>query len=225
MRKITHILMLLLLIPELWAVTHVTSKEIRLQGGYDVVLEAHVDTITSQNLTQFSGMPFDIFDPYVQFRLGADNPSNGERIIARWDLISNSDFKLEINAKPLKHVSIDSRPLYYRLAFNFNLSYMTTSGIPSTVNGYYVFIPNENATDGSGETLVQVNGRNINGSPSFSQIVSDYWAMQDTYIGAVHNDVFFGFTNATSSFLLTPEAQELPDGNYTAEVTITLTAL
>lgn len=221
---ITSILMLLSLCG-LFAVTHVSTKELKLQAGYGEVTECSVRTISSMGLTQYSGMPFDIFDDYVQYNVGTDNPSNGQRIIARWDLISNCNFSLEINAKPLMHVSLESTPLYYKLAHNFSMSYLTSSGSTTSIDGWYVFFPNESATDGSGTTRVYIDGSYISGAPVFSEIAKDYWSMQDTFIGAVNDDIYFGFTEETSKFLASEEAQALPDGNYKADVTITLTII
>ena len=221
---ITSIL-LLLTITSLFAVTHASTKELKLQAGYGEITECSIRTISSMGLTQYSGMPFDIFDPYVQYKFGTDNPSNGQRIIARWDLISNCNFSLEINATPLKHVSLESTPLYYKLAHHFELSYLTSTGTTDSIEGWYVFFPNETATDGSGQTRVYMEGSYLAGNPVFSEIVGDYWALQDTFIGAVNNDIYFGFTENTSKFLASAEAQNLPDGNYKANVTITLTII
>ena len=228
MKRITILLIAIILISSnLFALTHVTTKEVKLQGGYGNVVESSVRTITSQGLTQYAGMPFDVFDPYVQYTLIADNPSNGQKIIARWDLIANCNFKLEINATPLMHTDNPNHtPLYYKLAHGFELSYTTNSGAIASVEGYYVFEPNESKTDGSGNTRVYSNGNYLSCQPIFSEIVSNFNTNSGSYIGAVNNDIYFGFTYNTSQFLSTTEAKTtLPDGNYRSTVTITMTAL
>lgn len=212
---------------EIFALTHVTTKEIKLQGGYGSVVESAIRTITSQGLTQYVGMPFDIFDDYVQYSISADNPSYGQKIIARWDLLSNCDFRLDITATPLMHVNDPShRPLYFRVAHHFELSYITNTGDTSMIGGFYVFEPDESKTDGSGTTRVFSDGSYLNCEPVFSEICNQSHANTDAFIGAVNDDIYFGFTYNTSQYLATDEAKtELPDGNYRATVTITMTAI
>ena len=134
-----------------------TTKEFALQGGYGEVLSISVSTMTSQAESDLIGMPFDILDPYVQYNSSVDNPSYGERVIGTWAILANCNFSLSINATPLRHVTnSNAQPLYYRLAHEFSLAYTNTSGAATEVKGYYVFVPNENATDGSGTTRAYI---------------------------------------------------------------------
>ena len=212
-----------------------TTKELVLQAGYGEVLSVNIATMTSQGVSDLVGMPFNIFDPYVQYNANADNPAYGERVIARWSILANSNFSLSIEATPLMHVTMpesQERPLYYRLAHEFTISYTSTTGDATDIKGFFVFVPDENATDGSGTTRVYVNNgyradTNGNGKIEFTEIVSDYWALQGTYIGAVEENIYFGFTQNTSNYLNSNQWTNatLPDGIYESTVTIRLEAI
>lgn len=227
-RALSIVLILFLSILPIFAIKTETTKKLTLQGGYSEVLNLNVSTITSQGVSDLVGMPFDIFDPYSQYNRAADNPAYGERVIAKWSILSNCNYALSIEATPLKHVDQEQeRLLYYRLAHEFSLSYTNTSGELSQINGFYVFEPDETATDGSGKTSAFINGAykfdsNGNGKIDFTEITSDYWALDGTFIGAVESNIYFGFTESTSEYLMadTWDDTSLPDGIYEATVTI-----
>lgn len=234
MKKILALFLFIILTAmSLHAIKTETTKQIVLQGGYNEVLDVNVTTISSQGLSDLIGMPFNILDTYCQYNIAADNPSYGERVIAKWSILSNTNFSLSIEATPLKHVTQpQEKLLYYRLAHEFRLSYINTAGTTTDVRGFYVFEPDETALDGSGRTRAYINGSyladaNGNQKVEFTELTADYWALQGTFIGAVDDNIYFGFTENTSNYLKSNEwnDEDLPDGIYEGTVTISIEAI
>lgn len=95
------------------------SRAIQLQGAYGDVVSVEFDEIAAQTQSYLIGMPFNIQDQTVQSSAGTG------RVIARWSILTNTDFSLNLSIDETKlHHENGSKPyLDFVLTFTYNLAY------------------------------------------------------------------------------------------------------
>ena len=92
-KMVLSILAIILILLPLSAVQTqmVTSRPLELQAAYGEVTALSITRIAAQSEMYMIGMPFDIEDNFVQY--GATEQG---REIAKWSILSNTKFKIQI---------------------------------------------------------------------------------------------------------------------------------
>ena len=207
------------------------SRPFVIQAGVKDVVEVYVNRIPSQSSDLFAlGMPFDIENSLAQFK-GDKEPAtthsevfgNGSGLlIADWGFIVNKPFSLNVTANPLKHVTDTTsigHELNYSLVFEFSISYKITGGDRKQKNASIIYDGANNKLllkDASVATPVaQVIIDGTNNGVSISNLIE---GSSEGFIGAANGNVYFGFTYDSTQL-----TEKAPEGNYSAQVTLTIT--
>lgn len=188
------------------------TKGIKIQGGYDSVAAINVTPLATQSEGYLLGMPFPLNDSSVMV-----NASEKGRLIAKWNVLSNRRFLLDITAEIMHPESEDNTKeasyvngLGYILKFVYNLSYYSGQEVNFIENGMLEL----KVADSTVKKVQEFKDMDI-----LKELALD----TDSLVGSAEGSVYFKFDNSTTS-LLTDEAlySSLPDGNYLARVVITL---
>ena len=188
------------------------TKGVMIQGGYDDVAAINITPLSSQAEGYLLGMPFSLNDSSVL--AGA---SEKGRAIAKWNVLTNSRFLIDITAEILHPESEDkteniaySNGLGYILTFVYNMSYYSNNKIYFIDNASFPFEVVER-NDGKTRTLKDVN------------LLQNVQLDSNSLVGSADGSVYFIF-NETSTELIKNDVgyASLPDGNYIAKVTLTL---
>ncbi len=200
-KRIIFILILMLSISSLAAETKIKTRSFRIQGGYSQVMDLAVTPVPAQTQSYIVGMPFNIEDTYVQW-----GTTEKGRLIANWNFLSNEpNVTLKISADPLRSATRTSNPLDYQLIFTGNLNFYDANGNSSSEEIEIV-----HTADSSTEQTYQLASLEI---------------QNESYIGEVNGAIYFMFTEESSAYLNgNPDYNELPAGDYVAEVRLTLEA-
>lgn len=201
----------------------VIHRPFTLQAGVKETVEIYVNRIPSQGTDAFSsGMPFDIENTISHFQGGdtVSNPSllfgtGSGLLVAKWGFISNTPFKVDIKADPLTHEG-GTYKLYYSLVFSCTINYKVGNE-NKEANAYIIYDGvNDNSyirSAGSATPHYDMSIMNVIQSPD-----------PNTFIGSAEGRVYFGFTKKSTD-KIENHSEEVPDGNYSANVTLTLTSL
>lgn len=171
------------------------------------------------------------------------------RTIANWSMLFNTPVDISISAEPLKHVKTDisdhdSSPLTFSLAFDCNLSFYKADGSLDTLNIYIIYNGDDKTTH-----IYCVDHRHV--FPEFGTVSAynsvSFKDLFDTdkhsrptdgsYLGNATGLVLIGLTKEASEIITAAKKQSnggyeydptegsyyLPEGDYEANVTITLT--
>ena len=188
----------------LYPFTEVRSDSFTLQAGYDDVAAIYIEPIAAQSATYIAGMPFNIEDSLVAPPSGISGGIG--RRIANFNLLSNSDFELQISGEPMHHEKEEGVALNYILTFDCELGFYSGNSI--SYNSYsFTF-------DSADEKKTWDPG-----------MIFD----EGSFVGTVDGNISFIFdTNAISAihngsdFNGDGVVEELPAGNYEAVVTVTI---
>ena len=185
------------------------TRRFSLQAGFDSAMDISITPIAAQSQSYIAGMPFSIEDGQVQYQ----NTSQG-REIARWNVLSNTDFNIKISGTKLFPVDetgqmmTTKKGLDYYLVFDYRLGYVTASG--------------QYEATGTEEYY------SANGTEYFTDLTEGYTGDVNAFIGGVDGSIFFRFDEASSVRIASDSSNDsssedyLPPGDYHAEVTITL---
>lgn len=168
------------------------SRELQLQGAYGDVIEVQFEPIAAQTQSYLIGMPFNIMDSSVQYSSGAG------RVIARWSILTNTDFEISfsVDDRKLHHEDSsvdDSTALDFILRLTYNLSYYVGSK-PESRYGEREFDTSNKDTWGPYKILPEVPDTG-------------------SFTGSVEGLVYFRFAEGT-----TDDINAAPAGNYVADV-------
>lgn len=186
------------------AIESVKSESFKIQAGFGDVSEVYVTEIPAQSSSFLEGMPFNIEDTIVKYSNGGRG-----RTIAHFNVISNLNCKIAVDAENLKWESNPENPmantpaeLSYILNFDYNVAYTATDGsVQYSANdtGFSV------ASNKKGE-----------GEPLFTGVIPE-----NTYLSIMDGSISFMFDEATSNRIHnTPD--DVPVGTYKGKVIITL---
>lgn len=201
------------------AYTEELYKELHLQAGFGPIANVSVSEVPSQSLEFMQGMPFDLEDIYV----AANGTENG-RIIAYWNMISNTNFTLRVSTSLLKYAGSDSSvtsgqdipSLSYKLTFSYILG-QQGQGSEQDVSGLFSMSNSMNGGAGSAENGTY-NGQDSEGNYLFEFNLIEMNPAVSTYVGSVDGSIFFQLTEESTAIV--SDDSLVPPGNYTAEVTI-----
>ena len=177
-------------------------KSFRIQAGVGDKVSINVERIPAQTTSYVAGMPFNIEESFVDYT----NADYQGRQIANIDIISNTKFDLEIEAEPMTHTTEESAELDYYLTFEYELGYQTSGGISNTVPSIFRY---HSSNPSKWIWTEQVNADILDG----------------TYVSNVDGRIYFKFDQASSAKIQTEKGNakgDLPYGNYSANVTITI---
>ena len=177
-------------------------KSFRIQAGVGEKVSINVERIPAQTTSYVAGMPFNIEESFVEYT----NVAYQGRLIANFDILSNTKFDLEIKAEPMTHTTLSSAELDYYLIFDYRLGYQTAGGISNSIPKRFTF---HSANPADWIWSDQVNADVLAG----------------TYIGSVDGSIYFKFDSASTSEIQAEKGNndgDLPAGNYSATVTITI---
>ena len=171
--------------------------------------------MAAQSEGYLSGMPFPLDDSSVRF-----TSSERGRPIAKWNVLANKRFLIDVKAEILHPASEDDEAnkdkaaydngLGYILKFVYNLSFYADKKVNTIENGELELkVPESNA--------VKVH------TFSDKDILTDVAIDVDSLVGSAEGTVYFKFDESTTA-VIENEAlyAALPDGNYTAKVIMTL---
>ena len=184
----------------------VNSQGLEIQAGYGTFADITITPIAAQSEAYLSGMPFNITEPFVQY-----NTVDAGRLIARWDVMANTPFELEVITCPhLTPVGQNSPELPFILTFEYNMSYSPDGVTTKAVAGQWEFL------SGVSNTVKKVS----------SALEEDADAAY--FIGSVAGNIYFRFQDQmpgsvqkVSDFINSDEA---PSGNYSSTVTLIVRA-
>ena len=177
-------------------------KSFRIQAGVGEKVSINVDRIPAQTTSGVAGMPFNIEESFVAFT----NADYQGRLIANFDILSNTKFDLEIEAEPMKHTTESSAELNYYLTFEYRLGYQTSGGVSNSIPRIFTF-----------------NSANPSNWIWNDQVNADVLAGR--FIGSVDGSIYFKFDSASTATIQEERGNsdgDLPAGNYAANVTITI---
>ncbi|MBQ3728937.1 MAG: hypothetical protein IJT86_04055 [Spirochaetales bacterium] len=130
MRRILATLISLVICSTLHATTLLDSRL--------YAVNTHVDhycliTLTAEEATLSSGMPFDITESRVQYNSANLALGTGGRKIATWSIEANmNSFTLSFDAQPFTSAADESNKLGYYLIFKYNTDDYFTLHVPAT---------------------------------------------------------------------------------------------
>ena len=207
----------------LFAYKNPVTKSLKLQAAYGDVLNISVTPLSTQSTSFLAGMPFSIEDILVQYGKTKDG-----REIASWSMVSNSPFILKIKATPLKSVNTFPQKdeyayLNYLLKFEYSFGYYETNGgITSHAGSFVLDTENGLSKYVDGTTKIELTRPKT----TLDEYIFDFMAtdiLKKGLSGTVDGSVYFMFTENTSS-VIENEIDNLPEGLYTSEITLTLEA-
>ena len=191
------------------------TRQFTLQAGYDYASEIHVSPVVAQGQSYIAGMPFNIEDRQVQHGVTEQG-----REIARWDVLSNTDFNMKVSGTKLQHVNADTGTvdpadddgLDYYLTFTYTIGYVDAAGNPKSFTGEREYHSAEPSTG------------------IFGSLIPDHTAdaEKNPFIGGVDGSIFFVFDEASSERIRSVDSGNpyseayLPAGDYMATVTVVL---
>ena len=186
----------------------INTQGLEIMAAYGDVCQLQIEPIAAQSEAYLAGMPFSIIEPYVQYNAG----DNG-RQIAKWDIICNVPFKIEIiRCDSLTWDEDKSRvALPYILTFDYDFSYVSSgSGSADknkTVSGTWS-VSSESAA---------------NRTFTLSDISDD--VSLNRFVGSVAGNIFFKFAEympdgTTPVLNVINDNDQTPSGNYSATVVI-----
>lgn len=196
-------------------------KPIQLQAAYGKVSNISVTRIPAQSTEYMTGMPFNIEDKFVQYR----ETENG-REIAKWSILSNTNYKLRIDAEELHHITdVNPEMLSYILVFTYQMGYVDAGGNRVEFgNNQFALRNGDNPTTQNGTIVNDGTGNKF----EFYIVPTDLAG--NDYSGSVEGSIFFMFTEESTNTIeadknvTDPSLQILPAGNYTAHVKIEMIA-
>lgn len=213
MKKILLLILLFFISTSLFSETKsLQIKGFDIQAGVDDALDVSVTPIASQTEFFLIGMPFNIEEDYVRYSSTQDG-----RIIAHWSVLANTAFSLSIEAERLHHVDTAYINAYldYILTFTYDMSFIDSSDISRTESGEFTY-----TTNLSGGTLA-------GGKVEDNKFIFDSPLQSNSFIGNLNGDIYFMFTQDSTDTINSykgEDNQRVPEGNYEARVTITITA-
>ena len=210
MKRKCLVIIFLVLSELLFGYTAHTIKSFTLQAGYDEAADITITPIAAQAQTYLAGMPFDIESQQVWYGY-----TEHGREIAKWSILSNTDFDLKITTDKLFPVNEDGsiregyEGLDYILEFQYILGYMTDAGVASIESSII-------CDSKDGETIVEDLAagfiKGSEGSPYF--------------IGGVDGSIFFYFDSDSTALIKNavgnPNDASVPAGTYQATVTVSM---
>lgn len=185
----------------------IKTESFKIQAGFGEISEVYVTEIPAQGSAFLEGMPFNIEDIIVRFSNGGRG-----RTIAHFDVVSNSNCKISVQAADLKWESNPEDPnqsgitayLSYILTFDYNVAYTTASGTVEYSPEDTSFSIN---SGGNKQSVILYTGE---------EAVSE-----NSYLSIMDGSISFMFNEETSDKIHnTPD--EVPVGTYKGNVTITL---
>lgn len=191
------------------------TRQFTLQAGYDHAAEISIAPVVAQGQSYIAGMPFNIEDKQVQYGVTEQG-----REIARWDVLSNTNFNIKISGTKLQPVDeignvktgFEDDGLDYYLRFSYTIGYVDSSGEQKTSTGEKVYYTAEAS---SGEFVGLIPTHTADGT-------------LNQFIGGVDGSIFFVFDKASSERIQSDAADDsangnyLPPGDYMATVTVVL---
>lgn len=230
-RGILSVLLILLLSFSLFSSAdsiHEFTRSFTIQAGRSEFSTLVITPISSQTENYRIGMPFNIEDVQVQ----STNLTTG-RTIAEWSLISNTEFEILIDAKPMKYIGSEgSSPdtdIPYMLTFDCDLS--LASGGQESISFYFDMGEageSDNCGISHGDTQIDAaealgESKTHPGAKSFKFDIlsglSSGLADGGAFLGSLNGTIDFKFTRVTSEELA---SSDYPAGQYEAEVIVTL---
>ena len=231
MKKISVILILLVISIMSASAIRTETKTISLQAGYGTVMDISVNRVPAQSEKYLQGMPFNIEDPGVQYV--ANNNAKG-RLIAYWSLLSNTKFLLRFDIEPLHHEELDGslatasqdNLLNFILTFNYSLSYGMTEN-EAIISSFSLNTEDLSISSDRDITSEVFTATRENNTCSFEIDLAKELVSFDTssFIGNLDGGVYFMFTEASTNALKADTtATNFKRGNYLSTVTITMEA-
>ena len=205
---------------------HEFTRSFTIQAGRSEFSTLVITPISSQTENYRIGMPFNIEDVQVQ----STNQTTG-RTIAEWSLISNTEFDLLIDAKPMRYIGSEgsSPDIPYMLTFECNLS--LASGGEENIS-FYLDMGEDGESDSCGisygdTTIDSANALGASSSHPGAQSfefdilsgLSTGLADGGSFLGSLNGTIDFKFTKVTAEELA---SSVYPAGQYEAEVIVTL---
>ena len=191
-------------------IEEVRSDSFTIQAGYGEVCEINIEAIPAQSQAYIAGMPFDIEDAIVTYSSSLE----GGRTIARFNILSNTPFKISFEGNPMRYMPTDSaetystkyEDLHYILYFDCEIGIYRNGELLPT--GSSTFSYSSRSTEDQ------------SWSPNVSSMD------ENSYIGNVEGTIRFMFDELTSSFINSPLPgdTDLPPGTYGAEVYVYIEA-
>lgn len=227
MRKIllTFILFIILSSMFLGAVTPATSKAVKIQGASGSVLHISITPLSTQSTSFLLGMPFDIEEDLVQYGVMKEG-----RIIAKWSMVSNTNFDISVKADLLTSkntyikdgISVHAEmPYIMRVYYSFGY-YVSANEISSHTG--YLLLNNETGLG----SIVDESGA-VESTVTWT---TDKWFIFDFLpddiaegglSGNIDGNITFMFTESSTN-TISSSPDTVPSGNYSAVVTIKLEA-
>ena len=208
LRKISSIFLIFLVGSSLSAsYVEVRQDSFTLQAGYGTVAAISIKPIAAQTAAYIAGMPFNIEDSLVA-PIDGSTASNAGRRIASFNLLSNTDFELEISGGPMMHENADPdttpAKLDYILTFECQLGVYSGNTIQTRPVDRFTF-ESKNQTE--------------KWSPLLDYDEKSFVGTVDGYISFIFDDETINYIHENSD-----NEQNLPAGNYETTVTVKIIA-
>lgn len=206
-RRFFLLIILLLSCSAVFAATKTQTKGISIQAGYQDFADLRITPIASQSEAYLIGMPFNIEENYVQY-----NADSSGRVIARWSVLSNARFTLEITEiSPLINTTdkVSNIELPYILTFDYDISYSMDGIDNNSLSGFWRVVYGDDTTY---RFILP------------SQVVSS----ENFFIGSVAGNISFMFQDemeldgVTRKVTDVVRSDDAPPGSYYALVKITI---
>ena len=211
MKRKFLVIIFLVLSELLFGYTAHTIKSFTLQAGYDEAADITITPIAAQAQTYLAGMPFDIESQQVWYGY-----TEHGREIAKWSILSNTNFDLTITTDKLFPVNEDGsiregyEGLDYILEFQYILGYMTETGDLASIESSII------CDSKDVKTVVD------NLATSFLVNTGEL----PYFIGGVDGSIFFYFDADNTALIKNavgnPDDASVPSGNYQATVTVSM---
>lgn len=205
----------------LYAAKPIQTKRLSVQAGVDDTLYLEMVPIAAQSQAFMMGMPFNVDDELVSYGYARRG-----RQVASWSLLTNTPFKISVQAPDLKNVGQNSEyELPYYLCFSYSLSYYEEGNAnPTPVNSAFVI----KSTGNTDRKIIDVDGIQVEHSAfagykvmdSDSEpftLVDNASSDGESFIGTLEGSIYFKFANAADTVNAAP-------GDYMATVIVTVTA-
>ena len=186
-------------------IQEVRSDSFPIQAGYGEVCDIIIEAIPAQSMAYIAGMPFDIEDAIVAYN---SSVLEGGRTIAKFNILSNTPFKISFEGEPMRYMTSDGQTQYSRdyTDLHYYLYFDCSIGVYS--NG--VLVP-------MGQEIISFHSSDEN-PPSWSSEIS---MDTDSYVGNVEGNIRFMFDEDTTTFINTEATDaNLPPGAYGADVRV-----
>ena len=224
MRKIllTFILFIILSSMLLGAVTPATSKAVKIQGASGSVLHVSITPLSTQSTSFLLGMPFDIEEDLVQYGVMKEG-----RIIAKWSMVANTRFNLSVKADLLTSENTYGDKIHAELPYimrvYYSFGYYVSANEISSHTGYLLL----NNETGLG-SIIDESGA-VESTVTWT---TDKWFKYDFMPNNIYKKGLSGSVDGNITFMFTEQSTKritdtpntVPEGNYSATVTIKLEA-